>query len=389
VDGEVQIESVLSTYEPVLTLVDRAAAMERLQLPLLSLDGEEWPRFATWRSAGYLKTSRAKRRASLQDWDGAVRDLGDNLHLGRMLAEGDAELIRFLVASAIQSTTLTAIRCLAGDPTTPTEALRELLLLVQEPEDLCKVWSLVRRVEFATFSVPMLARIAEAPAQEVGINWWIGSDDDSGREKRAKTIRTLLAGNTHPFDLADTVRRLSETVRDEIDACTLPWAQARFSATKDAVKRTEAEEILDAVILDGYSPRDEVERQQIREALARAPNPVGRSWLRLQAGPSYVEIVFRQRAGWRATNVALLVESYRRQRGTLPASLTEVLPTSSPVLVDPYSGKSFRYSAERGILWSVGKNGRDDGGHPSSNCASSGDDPTDKQVDDIVWHLRS
>ena len=54
---------------------------------------------------------------------------------------------------------------------------------------------------------------------------------------------------------------------------------------------------------------------------------------------------------------------FQREKGHWPADLQELVPDYlSEVPRDPYDGKPFRYSAEKGLVWAVGKNLTDEGG---------------------------
>ena len=56
-------------------------------------------------------------------------------------------------------------------------------------------------------------------------------------------------------------------------------------------------------------------------------------------------------------------QRYERRNGRLPAKLDELAPEFiEAVPKDPFDGQPLRYSAERRIVWSVGKNLKDDGG---------------------------
>jgi hypothetical protein len=58
----------------------------------------------------------------------------------------------------------------------------------------------------------------------------------------------------------------------------------------------------------------------------------------------------------------------------------------SGAFVDLFSGDPFRYSRQRALLWSVGKNGRnDDGVAGKVDVSSTGE--TVPEDDDIVWSL--
>ena len=67
----------------------------------------------------------------------------------------------------------------------------------------------------------------------------------------------------------------------------------------------------------------------------------------------------------RLLSLDLLIRAYRQEHGQLPASLEEIALKNHPDLsIDPYSETRFVYRpTEQGfILYSVGKNGIDDGG---------------------------
>ena len=61
------------------------------------------------------------------------------------------------------------------------------------------------------------------------------------------------------------------------------------------------------------------------------------------------------------------LHAYRRETGELPASLEELVPAYlAAVPVDPFDGKPMKVDRERGIVYSVGRDGVDDGGDEGS-----------------------
>lgn len=73
-------------------------------------------------------------------------------------------------------------------------------------------------------------------------------------------------------------------------------------------------------------------------------------------------------ASLRLIRLEIALQQYRRQNRSYPpdlGELTKLVPTA--IVVDPYAGRAFRY-AQKGegyLLYSVGANGRDDGGEPN------------------------
>jgi len=75
--------------------------------------------------------------------------------------------------------------------------------------------------------------------------------------------------------------------------------------------------------------------------------------------------------------VIVACNRYERDNGALPASLELLIPQYiASVPVDPYDGQPFRYDPARAIVYSVGEDGKDDGG--KEIVASSGNSDIDQ-----------
>jgi hypothetical protein len=67
----------------------------------------------------------------------------------------------------------------------------------------------------------------------------------------------------------------------------------------------------------------------------------------------------------RCVRIALMIESYRREKGNLPQSLQELVPQfGQEIPADPFSGRDllYRVQPEAFVVYSVFEDGRDDGG---------------------------
>jgi len=87
--------------------------------------------------------------------------------------------------------------------------------------------------------------------------------------------------------------------------------------------------------------------------------------------------------------LACAVEVYRIRRGRLPASLEELAPDILPKLPrDPFTGRGYIYRVKPGgadyLIYSVGSDGEDDGGVPSS---AAGYSAHFREDGDIVFEL--
>lgn len=69
------------------------------------------------------------------------------------------------------------------------------------------------------------------------------------------------------------------------------------------------------------------------------------------------------RTEWRMIQTKLAILSYYSEHGKLPESLDAITPLYIKVIpIDPMDGKTLRYDAKKGIIWSVGFNFKNDSG---------------------------
>ena len=84
------------------------------------------------------------------------------------------------------------------------------------------------------------------------------------------------------------------------------------------------------------------------------------------------EATSRNEAGRDATRLAIAIERFYLKHGRLPLQLDELVPGFLDSLpVDPFDGASLRYrvDAEEYLVYSIGADGRDDGGNSSPTGA--------------------
>jgi hypothetical protein len=73
-----------------------------------------------------------------------------------------------------------------------------------------------------------------------------------------------------------------------------------------------------------------------------------------------------------ATRTILALRAYQLAHGNLPPDLNALVPEFlEAVPVDDFDGQPLRYSAEKKIVYSVGKNLKDDGGDDQSSYGGS------------------
>jgi len=102
---------------------------------------------------------------------------------------------------------------------------------------------------------------------------------------------------------------------------------------------------------------------QVAKAYAGG-NGLGKSFVTLAAPTGVIaERACKGRVRTRATSALVALKAFKEETGRLPQSLAELVPEYlGAVPVDDMDGKPLRYSPEKKVLYSVGKDLADDGG---------------------------
>jgi hypothetical protein len=210
---------------------------------------------------------------------------------------------------------------------------------------------------------------------------------DGVKGERAMAFRSafeaMLDGHPAPLDKADTVRRLGERFAPILRNTRAAWADRERDdprAWEEALAAWPAElrPALMRAVGDGFVGEnalpDTIPPEVIargRTSLAGITNPVGRviAHAPLFGGPdstAFISQALGLAGEIEAARAVLALRLHRERTGELAASLdalveAKVLPA---VPLDPFTGKPLGYSRERGVLWSAGPDGDNDGSGP-------------------------
>jgi hypothetical protein len=319
----------------------------------------------------------------------AMRDL-----LGRQLAENAAALARFHQAAARQQCRYpvdfsqghasrlphltkisTGVRLLAmeatfaaehGDRNKAATGLRAALALAQSVADEPTEISQLTRAagnRNALLSLPLVLTQVELTDEQLGrLSTALARADDSDA-----LVRGAIGERCFAIDL---YRHPELRLAALLDRFYSPALRRRI-----AVRRAMG--VLDIWLLhylDQSARYLELCRQPVADRIRNArsvavPYPFSgfaiSLTMRLAGDMTPVELNARHLADVGLGLAGLAVERYRLARGQLPATLAELVPALlSAVPVDPFDGKPVRYwrSAKGYVLYSVGFDGRDDGG---------------------------
>lgn len=167
------------------------------------------------------------------------------------------------------------------------------------------------------------------------------------------------AGKYPILDRKATIRKLVNRYRVAIDNRTRPWySQAKIKVESRSDRFLPKE--LDQPLKAGKKLTAAQERS-ILSYLKAHPNTIGEHSVAMATTllPMFEESERRQEAFDRMTFALLMLrqeELARRESNRAPLVLMSALPK------DPFSNGTLRYDSDRRVLWSVGPDGRDNGG---------------------------
>ena len=286
----------------------------------------------------------------------AADDLAVGMRFGDLVQKDTSCLITYLVGEAIFSMSAESVMELARDPAAPAEALAQL-------------------AEKLEMIGPFNGGLREALKAEHRIACNIVDELYAKHEQRALTAYLGFNANKWVTQLLNT-RYSFKPNRTKLDLA----AVHRFAINNVSQIYADMNEF------------DVANKEEGRWSILR-PNKIG-NYLFLLLMPSDTIVEARCRTDGILAGAKLVVACHRfeRDKGRFPESLAELVPNYlSEVPQDPYDGAPFRYSAEKGLVWAVGKNLTDEGGSTrvlgvEEASAASRNRP---KAEDFVFELRA
>lgn len=269
----------------------------------------------------------------------AVADVALARRMGSRLSEGNTHLVNALVGSAIEAIADDAALQISGYPKigpVDVAALRKIVAVEPNPRRVANTL----RVEFDTYSLPTIAAV---PSDPEGL-------------AKAQLIPSAWVTAVHGlplFDRRETVRLLAE-----------PFLSVGIKDHPSEPKKPPFLELKPGQRLTAS------ETEHLRRWIRANPNFVGRelSGAFGSIPQSFEESMRNAEAGRRLTLSGIAVREALLRTKKMPASL-ELLFGKGKVPLDPFGHGPLRYDAKTRRIWSVGKDGKDDGGQGKPNGA--------------------
>jgi hypothetical protein len=320
--------STISLADQKLLVGKNKAALARLRqgfgmpcrIPRVLSFTETFPYLSESRDIARLLSAEAEVKMAAGDYGGAFSSGIDGIHLGHDYLRGGV-LIHALVGVAIQAIVqqpmVRAVDKLPADQADRLVERLQQIILTRVPNE-----QVIKEEHYST-----LGSLARMPSSDF-----------------AKVMS--------PSDIGEGVNGDEpENVRAKSAFGSVVWHFTRDKTLRD---------------LEGYYTA--IEREAAKPPTERQPVPEPGGLARIFA-PVFTnaltkldDIDLRNRL----LLCAAAVRSYRLKHGKLPSSLTD-LGLDPKMLVDPYSGKDLVYRPGNSdyLLYSVGADGRDDGGVPA------------------------
>jgi hypothetical protein len=332
-----------------------------------------------------LLTVASRVRFLAGDVEGALDAALAALAMGVLQLHAECLIVDLLVASAnISRGIRNAVKAALHEKATAIQQKRAIAGISRAaftPESIAAAY----RVEFCRWFLPTLAGYPDTPDFESVARHYAAELLDVGdtgappsaaqvreAERFRRDLAALLAGHPRPFDKQATVHLAGKLYLSHNDSLALPWRNRRQTQLDGLVKEFSAwpEEVSpDDVIVAGLwddPPKPAIEPAKLRTAnaaLRKIDNVFGKHLVEQATGTMDSLYVPSHQSVVAAAQLRIALRMFEVEHGNLPARLAELSEQGFlPVFpLDPFDGQPFKYSADRRVLWCIGRDGRNDG----------------------------
>ena len=323
--------SVLASNRDTLAAWDEAVKLPDLQVPEVFTFDDLLPYLASWKKLALL--AQVRQNSLLHDGHDqeGFDQMVNEIQLGRKMENGHGVLIVYLVGAAVNSLGLAQMHRWTGQAHLTPGQLKDY----------------ARQIDWS----PDAAGAAFAKAMRVEYQVQIGTIDALRQGKLANAESDLPPLHRWPawplFSFSQTRALFAAGALRLVKAAPHPYGEAKI---------------------------DDLESRPGLASMAFSGNPIGQImyYMLIPAEAASLEKKSRGAAELAATRTTLALRAYEIAHGQLPTDLAALVPEFlDEVPSDDFDGKPLRYSADKKIVYSVGKNLKDDGGEGPSFYAST------------------
>jgi hypothetical protein len=354
------------------------------------------------RELARVKSSYALICLSRGDFKAAFDEAASILKMGTMLAQAECLIIDYFIARAIMGEGMQAILKIAMSRSVPEPLARRAIDQLSAANPKIELLKQAYRVEVCRWMVPWIAEFRQQGEATEMAKCFLGGpfagdllNNGQTKQNYQRAVRQaaiLLEGHPDPIDKPATVKLASEIYAHLLDELDRPYLKRTSTLSESLKKEVSAwpEGVsANAWIMPGSAANqaarklDDKELRKLNQQLRSVKNLVGK--LMLADNSSELKVVPEMHdARLEAVRLRIALRLYKKQHGNLPAKLDDLvsaklLPT---VPIDPFDGGPFRYSPERGVIWCLGKDGKNDGINSESPAKSDFDEDIN-----LTWRI--
>jgi hypothetical protein len=315
--------TILASNRQALASWDAAAKMPDLQVPEISNCEDSLSYLRVWKELAQLAGVRENLLLHSGQEQEAFDQMVRQIQLGRRMQNAHGVLIVYLVGTAVHNVGLTQMQRWAGKThLTPSQLKDYIRQLELDPKPEGDAFANSIRGEYQSMIGTMAAM-------------------------RSGKLIDLETGKNYPHQT-----RL-------IPMLNFSRTKALFAQPLLALVKAAPHHFNEAKLPDLDSDHPQFVSQML------SGNMLGQIWYRMMMPAVIPSLAKKSQADaqLQATRVILALRAYQLAHGSLPADLNALVPEFlDKVPVDDFDGQPLRYSPERKIVYSVGKNLKDDGG---------------------------
>jgi hypothetical protein len=317
---------VLSNNTEALKGWDQAVSMPDFQVPECKFeDGLEY--LSGWKRLAQLASIRENSLMHRGEDLEAFTEMLQQIRMGRKMQNAHGVLLHYLVGAAVKEIGYSQMRYWAATTRLTPEQLKNFLSQIEptaDEETIAYANSMIMEYQL---SLTMIDDLRRAKI----------SDPAAGKIFRSARF-------VPEFNVSKTKAKLAKDFQLLVDAAPHHYNEVKLPAFPEHPHYF--------LLLVGGNAVGEIMCELLEPALDQAFAKKVRSNVSLQA-----------------TRTILALRAYQLTHGKLPENLDALVPEFlDKVPVDAFNGQPLHYSAERKIVYSVGKNLKDDGGDDRSNA---------------------
>ncbi len=314
--------TVLASNREALAGWDAAVKLPDFQIPEISSLNDMLPYLPGWKQLAELAAVRENVLLHNGQDQEAFDQILNHVRLGRRMQNSRGVLIVYLVGTAVHGVGLNQLQHWAGKTHLAAEQLKGYILqLKPQPGEAAIAFANAIKVE-----------------HQMQVNTLAAMRDGSMTNLEAGGYNPHLWSVWPLFSFSQTKALFAQGALKLVKAAPHPYGEANIA-------ELESRPGLASMALSG-NWTGQILYYMMMPALANSLERKSRNDVQLQA-----------------TRTILALRAYQLTHGNLPADLSALVPEFlETVPVDDFDGKPLRYSAGKKIVYSVGKNLKDDGG---------------------------